>query len=97
MTTEPVPRFKLLVPTNEKSPFQFWRLFCELTRFATELSIEPPLMVNVPAPSAIPFPKVKVPALRVVPPEWVLLPPRISVPEPFLIRLKLPPPPLSAR
>ena len=73
IVTAPVPRFRLLVPTKVKSPFQFWTLLLVvLARFATELSSAPPLIVSVPVPRAVVravvLPSVRVPAFKKVPP-----------------------------
>src|SRR5438477_523517 len=55
------------------------------------LPIVPPPMVNVPVQSAEALLMFNVPAFRVVPPENVVAPLNVSVPAPFLVRLKPPP------
>ena len=81
--TAPVPRFRALLPVNVKLPFQFWGLL--LLRVMPPLwvqSITPPEIVKAPAapPSAVALLTFSCPALRVVPPVYVLAPDKVSVP-----------------
>src|SRR5438093_1080367 len=66
----PVPMFKLRVPVKVKSPFQVWALLLlSVIEAPVVLSMVPPLMVNVPVPSAVALLILNVvPLANVVPP-----------------------------
>src|SRR5271170_2111314 len=88
--TVPVPRFRSLVPTNVKSPFQLCVLLFERVIAAPlVLSIDPPLIVNVPVPTAVAVLMSSCPADNVIPPSYVPAPFKIKVPAPALVRLNV--------
>ena len=68
--TAPLPRFRSPeVPANVKSPSQFCvLLFVRVLVLPLVLSIVPPVIVNMPLPTAVLLLMAKVPVLRVVPP-----------------------------
>ena len=68
--TAPLPKFRSPeVPANAKSPFQFCvLLFVSVLVLPLVLSIVPPVIVNVPLPTAVLLLIAKVPALSVAPP-----------------------------
>jgi len=88
MATAPVPRSRVFVPLNVKSPFQFCTLLLVVVRAAVT-SIVPPLMVTTfpEPPSAVFAPRTSVPVFSVNPPVKVLLlaGERMSIPVPFLV------------
>ena len=67
-----------LVPANAKSPFSASAL--ATVRAAAEASSVPPVIVNVPVPSAAALPTLSVPAERVSPPVNVLAPESVTAP-----------------
>ena len=72
-----------LVPANAKSPSSATAL--PAVRPPAEASSVPPVMVNVPAPSAAALPTPRVPSERVSPPVKVLAPVSVSTPPPDLV------------
>jgi hypothetical protein len=67
--TGPLPRFRLLLPTKVKSPFQSCGLLAESVIAAPlVLSIEPPEIDSGPDPSAAALFTASSPALSCVPP-----------------------------
>ena len=68
--TAPVPRLRLLLPPNVKSPAHDWVLLLVSVMAAPlVLSNVPPLMVNRPVPMAVALLMSSVPADRIVPVE----------------------------
>ena len=67
-----------LVPANAKSPFSASALATDSP--AAEASSVPPVIVNVPVPSAAVLPTLSVPAERVSPPVNVLAPESVTAP-----------------
>src|SRR5437868_5191230 len=92
--TAPVPRLRLFEPVNVKFAFQLCELFVESVTLEPDvLSIVPTAeMVKVPVPKAEALLMFNVPALRVVPPEYVFAPESVRVPTPAFVRLKPLPP-----
>ena len=79
-----------LVPANAKSPFSASAL--ATVSAAAEASSVPPLIVNVPEPSADAWPTLSVPAERVSPPVKVFAPERVIAPTPdFVAAMPVPP------
>ena len=70
MATDPLPVFRAFEPAKVKSPFQFWLLLFErVIALPLVLSTVPPESVSAPEPMAVALLILRVPALRVVPPE----------------------------
>ena len=79
-----------LVPAKEKSPFSASVL--ATVRAAAEASSVPPVIENVPVPSAAALPTLSVPAERVSPPVKVLAPESVTAPTPdFVATTPVPP------
>lgn len=96
MATAPVPRSRVFVPLNVKSPFQFCALLLVVVRAAVT-SIVPPLMVKIFAapPRAALLPRDRVPVFSVRPPVKVFAPERVVVPFVVLMTRAILPAPLS--
>jgi hypothetical protein len=81
IATAPVPRSRLFEHVKVKSLFQFCVLFVIRMRELPEVLsiVAAPPMTRGPVPMAEALLIRRVPALRVVPPLWVLLPERVRI------------------
>ena len=91
--TAPVPRLRPWLPLNVNAPFQFCTLLGSVMP-ATVLLTVPPLIVNIPEPTALLLFSTSKPAKRFVPDEYPLLLPIVRLPAPFLTNKLEPPMPL---
>ncbi len=90
--TAPVPRLRLLVPMKVKLEAHVCALLLlSVIGLPEVLSIVPPLIVNVPVPTAVALLMFSFPADSVIPPVNVFAPESVSVPAPALVKLKVAP------